>query len=323
MRLLPNKLQDKAGDNGGAGGGGTSLLATSAGGSGVHSTTGGSPAGAGTATGAGAAGDAGSGGSTTGGETGSWRSILPKELQEDANIRTIPDVSTLAKSFVHARNAIGADKLVIPSKHASDDDWKQVYEKLGLPKDVKDYAIKFKEGVSLDKGFIDKFKETAHTSGILPHQAQKLADWFQETNLASEAEVIKMQEAKVANDVKALKTEWGNAYDKKMSQAGQVLREAADPELFKALTEDASIGNNINVLKLLTNVADKFMKEDKSVGGDPTLNGQKSPLEAKKEYELILGNMSHPYYIKEHPGHKTAVAEMQGLFNAAYPETKN
>ena len=36
---------------------------------------------------------------------------------------------------------IGADKVAIPGKHATDDDWNVVYTKLGRPNEAKDYNL--------------------------------------------------------------------------------------------------------------------------------------------------------------------------------------
>ncbi len=84
---------------------------------------------------------------------GDWRTSLPDDLKNEPSLKLINDVSGLAKSYVSAQKLVGADKIPVPSKHATEEDWKNVYHKLGLPQDVKDYDVKVKEGISIDKEF--------------------------------------------------------------------------------------------------------------------------------------------------------------------------
>lgn len=323
MRTIWNKhalLMDAATGDQGGGGGGT-LLTTPPGGSG-SSGAGGNP---GSVTppaqGGAPAGNPGNAGGTTGNQNNSWRSALPAELQAEPSLQTFNDISALAKSFIHAQKAIGADKIILPGKHATEDDWKQVYTKLGLPADIKNYEVKMSESASINKDFVEKFKTTAHAAGILPQQAQKLADWFQEVNGQSEAEVKKVKEAKVKADIDGLKNEWGAAYDKNLSVAGQVLREAADQETL-AYLDQTGLGNDTRLIKLLAKVGEKFMKEDSAVGGNPEFPAKYTPKEALAEANKIIGNFDHPYHKSDHPNHKAAVQEVQDLFNMASPTKK-
>ena len=62
-----------------------------------------------------------------------WRESLPEDLKSDPSLLTVKDVPGLAKSYIHAQKMIGADKLAIPGKNASEEEWSAVYEKLGKP----------------------------------------------------------------------------------------------------------------------------------------------------------------------------------------------
>lgn len=312
-------LHDAAGDAGGAGSGTGSLL-TSSGAGGANGGAAGGAGASGSATGGGAAtGDTGANGGSAGAANTNWRSSLPEELQKEPSLQTFNDISSLAKSFIHAQRAIGADKIVIPGKHATDDDWNQVYNKLGLPKELKDYELKIKEAPGMDKAFGEKFKETAHKAGILPQQAQKLADWFDTMNASSEAEVLKMKTDKMKADEAALKAEWGAAYQQNLGRAAQVVLEAADPDMLKYLDE-SGLGNDPKLIKLLSKVGEKFMKEDSTVGGEGGFKTKLTPKEAKAEANKILADFTHPYHVKDHPNHKAAVQEVTELFQAASPQ---
>lgn len=317
MRFLNNMnlLMDVAGD--GQGGGG-SLLTGNTGGSASNSSQGGTGNGDSAAAAAASAGNGNAGGGAAGNASQDWRTSLPTELRDDPSLKVFNDVGALAKSYIHAQKTVGAEKIVIPGKHATDEDWKGVYEKLGLPKDIKEYAVKIDETASLDKAFVEKFKETAHKAGILPAQAQKLADWFAETNKLSETEVAKVRQQKVEADLKALQTEWGAAYPKKLQAAGTVIRELGDADLVKYLDE-SGLGNDTKLIKLLASVQEKFMKEDTAIGGEGSLNQALAPKDALNAANKIMSDFSHPYHNKDHANHKAAVDEVRDLFAMAYP----
>ena len=327
MSWLRNRLHVKmnkagaegaAGGTGAAGGSGT-LLAGNNGGGGAGtppgSTTTQSPATPpGTSTGAG---DKGAG--AQGGQNTDWRSILPDEIREDAALKVVHDIPSLAKMYIHSQKMVGAEKLAIPGKHATADDWKIVYEKLGLPKEVKDYAVKM-EGASIDAKFVEGFKEIAHKSGVLPQQAQAVADWFMGINKESEETVLKEYQARLKADVDGLKKEWGAAFDQNLARAERVLNEVGNPELKEYLTK-SGLAQDVRIVKLLHSIHDKFMKEDTVVGGGGPAP-KFTPNEARNQANQILGNMDHPYYKNDHPGHKAAVAEVAELFAMANVGTK-
>ncbi len=250
---------------------------------------------------------------------GDWRTSLPDDLKNEPSLKLINDVSGLAKSYVSAQKLVGADKIPVPSKHATEEDWKNVYHKLGLPQDVKDYDVKVKEGISIDKEFNDRFKSTAHKAGILPKQAQALADWFGEEN--SKAETTVLAEFKKDQDLRmnALKEKWGAAADERIQGAKQLISELASPELVKYLN-DSGLGGEPRVVEIFAELHNKYMKEAGEKGGRPNAEPVMTPKEAQSEINTVMSQVStHPYFIKDHPNHKAAVAEMQHLYKMANP----
>ena len=55
-----------------------------------------------------------------------WRSQIPEDIAGHRSLEHIQDVGALAKSYVNAQQMIGADKLAIPGKYATDEDWAEV-----------------------------------------------------------------------------------------------------------------------------------------------------------------------------------------------------
>lgn len=308
MRLL----MDEAGDGGsgggtGSGGGNNSLL----GGAGSGNGSGGA--------GDGGKGDAGSGkdgagdkGAAGGGtpNAADWRSSLSKDLQEHPSLKKITSVEALAGSFVNAQKMIGADKLVIPGKHSTDEDWTNVYRKLGVPEKLEEYGVKFKDGVTVDEKFSNDFRAQAHKLGVLPKQAQALADWFSDINLGAEtqlkADLDKQFQAGVAN----LKKDWGNSFELNVGRANRVLSELGGKEISEYFVKNG-LGGNEQVIRLLAKVGETLYKEHKFVEGQDTSNVL-SPKELDAEIRKLQADPA--YLTKEHPNHKAIVTEVQGLF---------
>lgn len=301
---------DKAGEA--AGGAAGSLLTTPTGGSGSTASDGQPNSGAGTSS-AGASEAAPSARPSAKGENiQDWKLALPPELQEDASLRTINDISTLAKSYVHAQKLIGADKIPVPSKHATDDDWKKVYSKLGLPEKIEEYQVEFKESATLDKKFIEDFKKAAHSAGVLPKQAQALANWYQEINANAEQEALKVLEGRRIEEIDGLKKEWGAAFEKNVTAARKALGKFADQETVEYL-DKTGLGNDVRLVKLLAKVGET-LKEDSVIGNNESGPGVMTPAQAKEEIESIMKDQSHPYWKADHPNHRAAVKEMSRLF---------
>lgn len=307
-------LMDEAGGEGGAGG---------AGGGGAGSLLGGTGDG-GNGTGDGGSGDSGgaSGGkgnpppakAASAAGTADWRSSIPKELQEDASLKKFPDVSALAGAYVNAQKLIGADKIAVPNpKTATAEDWTNVWKKLGLPETADKYDVKFKDGVTIDQDFAKQFRENAHKAGVLPSQAQALADWFSDINAGSEKAAMAAQKAAFDKEVGELKTEWGNAFDAKIGRVNKMLKDAGAAEYF----QKKGYGSDPTLFKYLDFMAEKLYKDAKIVTGGDNGGGGRTPQEIKAAIGRLQADVA--YNSKDHPGHNAAVQEMKTLWEELKP----
>lgn len=308
-------LQNKAGDNGAGGGTGTLL----GGGGGTTTDSGNAGAGSGNAAGAGANGNQAANQNATITIPDNWKMALPKELQDSDTLKPITNIEALAKSYVNAQKLIGADKIPVPSKHATEEDWRAVFNKLGLPQDMKEYAVTKPKDATFDDQFVGQFKEAAFKAGILPKQAQSLVEWFNTANHKIASEMGTKREEQIAKEIGELKTEWGEAFKHKIGYANQVLRDFGGKEL-ETYLQQTGLANDTRLVKLLSKIGEKYYAEDAIVGTGKVQTGPKSPDEAKKEISKVMGDPKNPYHDKSHPGHKNAVAEMAQFFEMAYPK---
>lgn len=243
--------------------------------------------------------------------TKDWRDSLPQELKDSPSLKPITDIENLAKSFIHAQKLVGKDKIVVPDQHASKEDWQKVYQKLGLPESKDKYDFKVPEGT--DKEFVGKFKDFAYDNGILPSQAEKLFDWYNGVATDINSKTQSQLEEQYSQAVDGLKKEWGAAYDRKLTAARQAFLANTDEET-REFFESAGLSNDPKVVKVFAKIAEQ-LGEDKFVDGASQGKMGFTPEEAEGRINEIMGNKEHPFWHGKHPGHKSAVDEMQRLHN--------
>lgn len=247
-----------------------------------------------------------------------WKEALGEEFKSEPSLSHITDIKTLAKSYVNAQKLIGKDKIVLPGKHGTDEEWRGVFHKLGLPEKFEEYKIEVDKESGFDENFLAEFRQEAHGSNILPNQAEKLLKWYsgKVKGIASEQE--KSEKIKTEEGINKLKQEWGEGFGKQVQTARLALKEFGSPELVKLM--DSGLGNNPEVIKFMAKIG-ATLSEDKLI--DAGVERVKmTPQEAETQINDIMANYSHPYYDTAHPNHKNAVDEVNRLYKYLYPESK-
>lgn len=258
----------------------------------------------------------GGGGDQQQGQQQDWRSSLPEDLKQEPSLQHINDVSSLAKSYVHAQKQIGADKIPVPSKFATEDDWQGVFRKLGLPESAEKYDFEAPENA--EKEFLQGFKEVAHKAGVLPKQAEKLAKWYNEFSQKHLNDSGSKKKLEQQARIGALKNEWGSSYDLKVSYAKQAVNKLAGEradEVFSYL-DKSGLGSDPTVIKLMARAGEMLFKEDEVKGGGAGVGFGMSKDEAMKKYNEILSDPA--LWDPKHVNHKQVVAEKNKLGEIVY-----
>ena len=257
-----------------------------------------------------------------------WKASLPEDIRDNQLIHNANSIESLAKTAIHAQSMIGADKLAIPGKWANEDDWNNVYTKLGKPEDAQGYKLEVKEGTQVDKDIESWYRGLAHKAGLNDRQANTI---FQEY-MAKEAELKAANAPPSPEDVEiikgeaeiALKKEWGKAFDTKRNEAKGVLTEFAPKDFDQLLTKDGvPLGNDPVFIKTLANIGNYInskLGEDKMVGSKQ--QPQYTPADAEKEIAALRGDPRDggPYWDKKHPDHIRTVQQVQELMEYMHPE---
>ena len=235
---------------------------------------------------------------------------LPEDLRGEPSLKNFTNVGDMAKSLVHAQKMIGMDKIPVPGKHSTEDDWNVIYSKLGRPSDPNEYQF---EGTSIDKDDpgLQQFKEVAHSIGLNSDQANKILGFYGELSESSK-KTLEAQEQQVRETSESeLRKDWGLAFDKKIQQADTVFKTYFPQELKdQKLANGNALGNDPQFIKALATLAENFSEDNMNTENDLTM----TPNDAQREIEKLTAPGT-PYWDKKHPGHQAAVDEVFMLQN--------
>jgi len=239
-----------------------------------------------------------------------FKDSIPDEYREEKSLENINSMDDLVKSYLHAQKLVGANKIPVPNKHSTDEDWNEVFKRLGAPDSPEGYKYNLKDQ-EMDTGQLQQFNQTAHKLGLLPKQAEGLIKFYNEMNgniAASEEE----QAAQAQLNTEAeLKKEFGPQFVKRLDQAKKLAVGTLGQDfLEKTILKDGSrLGDNLNVIKAFSSLADK-LSEDEIIKGDGT--GYMTAKEIEKEIDDLTQEGS-PYWNKTHPNHQKNIQEVLKL----------
>ena len=246
----------------------------------------------------------------------SFLDTLPEDLRGDPSLRNFTDAAGLAKSYVHAQRMIGADKIALPGKAATEDDWRPIWSKLGAPDNPEGYQI---SGEGFAEQELQSFKEQAYAIGLTGQQAQQMATYLEgqaKGGIAAE----QADQERIAEEYDAeLRAEFGAAYEQKHDRAAAAGRAMGiDPQVFDDIRLDNGLplGDHPFIIKLFAGLADQL--------GEDTLEGAttelvKTPEQAAREIAELTAPGS-PYWDKNHPAHETTVQDVLRLREYQFPE---
>ena len=238
-----------------------------------------------------------------------WKDSISQEFREDPNISKFTEIDALAKSYINATKMIGQDKVAVPNENSTDDQWNEVYEKLGRPESADKYKLDVQsEIVPLDEGAVKSFAENAHKLGLNNKQAQGILEYYKNSMEGSEQQSRIDTETAQANAEQELRKEWGRSFDENLKKAGSVAKANMDPEILDMQLKDGTrLGDHPAVIKGFANIAN-LMSEDKMIGTDEdSATGGRN---LDEEISKIVNDRDGPYWNKGHPDHDKIVQQV-------------
>jgi len=239
-----------------------------------------------------------------------FKDLIPESFKEDKSLNNFNNMEDLLKSYKHAQSLVGADKIPVPNKHATEEDWNEVFKRLGAPEKPEDYKYDFKDQ-EMDSGQLSEFNKTAHKLGLLPKQAEGLIKYYNELN----SNIAENQEDQAAKSQliteTELKKEFGPQFSKRLDQAKKLAVNSLGSDFLENtyLKDGSRLGDNLSVIKAFSQLADK-LSEDEIIKGDGSEYMTAKDLE-KEINELTQEGSA--YWSKTHPNHNKAVQEVLKL----------
>ena len=238
-----------------------------------------------------------------------WKDSISQEFREDPNISKFTEIDALAKSYINATRMIGQDKVAVPNQNSTDDQWNEVYSKLGRPESPDQYKLDVKsEVVPLDEGTIKSFAENAHQLGLNNKQAQGILEYYKNSMEGSAQQAQIDTETAQANAEAELRKEWGRSFDENIKKAGAVAKANMNPEILDMQLKDGTrLGDHPAVIKGFANIAN-LMSEDKMIGTgeDNSTSGR----DYQSEISSLVNDKDGPYWNKAHPEHDKVVQQV-------------
>lgn len=245
-----------------------------------------------------------------------WMEGLSDEVRNDPSMATIKDLNGLATSHISSQKMLGS-RIPMPGKDDADG-WTELYTKLGRPEAHDKYEIPEEayHGLERDAEFEGGFLQKAFDAGLSNNQVGQLMDWYN----SQVAETVNSVNIKPDDTRNTLRQEWGNATDQKIGFAQRAIGEFGGEE-FATFLQENGLDNHPSMVRFASAIGEKLM-EDSAPIGDGKTSMIATPVEAKQQIADIMINPEHPYHDNHvgKSGHNEAVAQMQKLYQLAYPE---
>lgn len=239
----------------------------------------------------------------------SWKETISEEFRNDPNISKFTEIDALAKSYINATRMIGQDKVAVPNENSTDDQWNEVYGKLGRPESPDKYKLEVQsETVPLDENTVKQFAENAHKLGLNNKQAQGILEYYKNSMEGSLQQSRIDTETAQANAEQELRKEWGRSYDENIKKAGAIAKANMSEDILNMELKDGTrIGDHPSVIKGFASIAN-LMSEDKLVSTESENVDRGTDYEA--EISKIVNDRDGPYWNRSHPDHDKVVQQV-------------
>ena len=249
----------------------------------------------------------------------SWKSSISEEFRNDPNIEKFTEIDALAKSYINATRMIGQDKVAVPNKNSTEDQWNEVYSKLGRPDTPDKYALNIEsEAVAMDENAIKSFAEQSHKLGLNNTQAQGILEFYKNNMESNMQRATVDTETAQAQAETELRAEWGKEFDSNVSKASALAKANMNPEILDLQMQDGTrIGDHPEIIKGFAKIA-SMLSEDKLVSTESeSVNSMK---DIQSEISAITNDTTGPYWNNKHPDHAKMVQQVYTLREMAQPK---
>jgi hypothetical protein len=240
-----------------------------------------------------------------------FKSLIPEAYKEEKSLHNFSNMDDFVKSYLHSQKLVGADKIAIPNKYSTDEDWKKVYKQLGTPETGEGYKYKLPEDHQIEDDTLKNFSNEAVKLGLLPNQANGVMNYYNEIIKQGLSDQAAQQKTAQDEAVVELRKEFGASYQKEIQSAKNLVHATLGKEFItNTLLQDGThLGDNPTVIKAFAKLANKLSEDDIVKGDVPSYL---TTSEINKQISA-LQQPGSAYWDKKHLSHEDAVAEVQAL----------
>ena len=253
-----------------------------------------------------------------------WRAGLPEEVRDLEMITKFDGaenpIHSLVNGFIGAERAMGADKVVLPGKDATDEVKREFFTRLGCPETAEGYKPPT-ENISshFDVELFNRLREPAHRLGVSDQQMAGLAralDAEQVGRLEQMEQHGTQQGEKWEQELRVM---YGDAFEQNTELARSVATHFGGDEFIKLL-DQTGLGDHPLVVDTMHKIA-RTMSEDEIVGGGGGQSFINTPEQAEAELAALKQDKDHmeAYGDAQHVAHAEAVARVQKLYQQMHP----
>ena len=242
----------------------------------------------------------------------SWKEAISEEFRTNPNIEKFTEIDALAKSYINATKMIGQDKVAVPNKNSTEDQWNEVYDKLGRPESADKYSLDIKSDVvPFDDGAIKQFAENAHKLGLSNTQAQGVLEFYKNSMEGTAQQSQVNTETAQVQAEQQLRQEWGREFENNVKKAGALAKANLNTDILDLeLKNGMRVGDHPELIKGFAKIA-SMMSEDKIVLSENESADKSTDLES--QISTITNNREGPYWNKRHPDHDKSVQQVYTL----------
>jgi len=240
-----------------------------------------------------------------------FKTLIPEEYREEKSLQNFNKMDDFVKSYLHSQKMVGLDKIPVPNKHATDEDWKEVYKRLGSPEAADGYKYSLPEDHAVPEETLKSFSEEAVKLGLLPNQADGIMKYYNSViNDGMKDQVAVADEAR-AKAEQELRSEFGSTFDNKITGAKNLAVATLGSDFLTntTLSDGSKLGDNIQLVKAFADLSEKLSEDDIVKGDTPSYL-------TTNEIQKQINSIQQPgsaYWDKHHPSHSDAVSEVQSL----------
>lgn len=243
-----------------------------------------------------------------------WRDYVPEEYRDDKVFDRAVSVEGVFKSLGSAERMVGKNKVGIPDKNSTPEDWTEFHKAVGRLDKPEGY--KFEKGPDIPddlwpEEITGAMQQAAFEAGANERQLEVFNKAFNEF---LKAQITKSQTDKQLaydEEVGKLKGDWSGAYDANIHLGNIALEKGTDgdPELKERIK--TKYGPDPDFARIMKNLGAPYKESSIPEAGETSL-----VTTSQIDEQMAEMRGGDAYKNKMNPGHKDALKRMSQLYEA-------